>query len=305
MKKICVIGSLNVELTVSITRFHAPGETIAGRDFKTFTGGKGGNQAVAARKLGADVRMVGKLGLDNNGSLYRQTLEAIGIHHDSVADAPEGMPSGVALIEVDAAGENRIIVVPGANALVDKKQIDGLLPTLLEADIFLLQLEIPMETVEYIAKKLHDAKKTVILDPAPAVPLSAELISHCDYITPNETELALLTGKDTGDIEQAKAAARSLLEKGVKAVLAKRGKDGAMLITCDEAQIIPGFKVKAIDTTAAGDSFNAGFAVALSMGYASYEAVRFANAVGALSTTALGAQGAMPNFEQVQTLLNG
>lgn len=301
MKKICVIGSLNIDLTASVPRFNVLGETIFGTDFQTFTGGKGGNQAVAAAKLGADVCMLGKLGNDANGGIWRQLMQDLKIT-DRVETA-EGHPSGVALIEVDPKGENRIIVISGANMQVDRDQIDRNWDALMAYDIFLFQLEIPLETVLYAAKRLHEAGKTVILDPAPAAPLPDELISNVDYITPNETELATLCSCSTEDIDEVKAAAGTLLARGCGNVIAKMGGRGAMLVNPEGAVLVPGFKVNAVDTTAAGDSFNAGLAVALADGLSGADAIRFANAVGAISTTAVGAQGAMPSREQVDALL--
>ena len=297
MKKICVIGSLNIDLTVTMPRFHLPGETIFGTDFKTYTGGKGGNQAVAAAKLGADVLMVGCLGDDSNAGIYRKLMTELKMN-DCVKTVP-GVPSGIALIEVDSQGENRIIVISGANMCVDKAMIDDNWDKISAYDILLFQLEIPMETICYATEKLHAAGKTVILDPAPAAPLSDELIRSLDYIIPNETELSILSGCETEKEEDIETGARRLLERGCKNVIVKMGARGAMLVDEENAVVIPGFKVKAIDTTAAGDSFNAGFGVALASGKSVTEAICFANAVGALSTTAVGAQGAMPSLQEV------
>ncbi len=297
MNKICVIGSLNIDLTVTMPRFHQPGETIFGSDFKTYTGGKGGNQAVAAAKLGADVLMVGCLGDDANAEIYRKLMEELHMK-DCVKTVP-ALPSGVALIEVDSKGENRIIVISGANMAVDKEWIDANWETILGYDIFLFQLEIPMETICYAAEKLHAAGKTVILDPAPAAPLSDGLIESLDYIIPNETELSMLSGCGNELESDIEAGARKLLDRGCRNVIVKMGARGAMLVNAEQTVMMPGFKVKAIDTTAAGDSFNAGFGYALASGESVLDAISFANAVGALSTTAVGAQGAMPTAEQV------
>lgn len=302
MGKICVLGSLNVDLTVKLPRFHLPGETITGLDFQTFTGGKGGNQAVAAAKLGNEVLMAGKLGDDENARLYRDHMTALGIRHDAVL-TQRATPSGVALIEVDEAGENRIAVVPGSNACVDRAQVDTWLCEMATCDMVLMQLEIPLDTVCYAAEKLHALGVPVMLDPAPAVPLPDALLAHVDCLTPNETELQILSGLPTDTDAHAEAAARSLLAKGVKRVVAKLGARGALLVTADETLLVPGFRVNAIDTTAAGDSFNAGLATALAQGKPIAEAIRFANAVGALSTTAMGAQAAMPTMAQALALL--
>ncbi len=302
MQPICVIGSLNVDLTVTLPRFHLPGETITGTAFNTYAGGKGGNQAVAAARLGAAVAMVGKLGNDGNGAFYRHTLQGHGVGLSGVLTAPEA-PTGVALIEVDAAGENRIALVPGANALVDRAQIDSLGPLLQKHRIFLLQLEIPMDVTVYAADLLGSRGGTLLLDPAPAVPLPEGLYGHVDCLTPNETELALLSGLPAGSPEEAEQAARALLRRGAKAVLAKLGGKGCLYVDGERTLRAPGFQVDVVDTTAAGDSFNAGFAVALAMDWPLEEALRFANAVGALSTTGKGAQAAMPTMAQALAFL--
>jgi len=302
--KICVVGSLNVDLTVSLERFHQPGETITGTDFATFTGGKGGNQAVAAARLGGDVYMVGCVGCDANGDMYLDTLKKEGIRTDFVERTDE-VPTGVALIEVDKTGENRIAVVPGANHAVTTDMISRSLQAITDSGVMLLQLETPIESVTHAAAIAKRNKLKVILDPAPARPLSDALLYLCDYITPNETELAILTGLPVETDEDALVACSKLIKRGVGAVLHKRGAKGALLVTKQGARVFPGYKVDAVDTTAAGDSFNAGFAVGLAMDLPVDDAVRLANAAGALSTTAMGAQAAMPSLYDACALVEG
>ncbi len=302
--KICVVGSLNVDLTVSLERFHQPGETITGTDFATFTGGKGGNQAVAAARLGGDVYMVGCVGCDANGDMYLDTLKKEGIRTDFVERTDE-VPTGVALIEVDKTGENRIAVVPGANHAVTTDMISRSLQAITDSGVMLLQLETPIESVTHAAAIAKRNKLKVILDPAPARPLSDALLYLCDYITPNETELAILTGLPVETDEDALIACSKLIKRGVGAVLHKRGAKGALLVTKQGARVFPGYKVDAVDTTAAGDSFNAGFAVGLAMDLPVDDAVRLANAAGALSTTAMGAQAAMPSLYDACALVEG
>ncbi|NLB89984.1 MAG: ribokinase, partial [Clostridiales bacterium] len=296
------IGSLNTDLTLTLPRFHEPGETITATSFQTYPGGKGGNQAVAAKKLGAQVLMVGKLGDDQNGDFYEGVLKTTEIPLEGI-ERISGETSGMALIEVDAKGENRIAIVPGTNALVDKEQVDSLYEKLLEYDLFLFQLEIPMETVSYAMEKLHRAGKTIILDPAPAVPLPKEMYPWIDYITPNRGELALLTGMEVESSQQVVAAAKTLLSKGVGQVVAKLGAKGCLSVGKEGSIEGAGFQVDTVDTTAAGDSFNAGLAVALALGKKGQEALTFANGVAALSTTGAGAQGAMPTMEEVERFL--
>ncbi len=300
--KVCVIGSINVDLTVTIPHFHLPGETILGTSFAMFPGGKGGNQAAASAKLGTPTMMVGKTGKDSNAEFYQKNFEKLGI--DTFCVRKCDAPTGIALIEVEpASGENRIIVVAGANMKVDRDLIDSCWDKMLECEVFLFQLEIPIDTISYAAQKLHAAGKTVILDPAPAAKLPSELLASVDYLTPNETELQIISGCDTSNEDSIVSAARNLLNQGTGAVIAKMGSHGAMLITKESAVMVPSFKVNAVDSTGAGDSFNAGFATALTMGLKGTKAIQFANAVGGLSTQAMGAQNAMPTFEETQLFL--
>jgi len=303
MKSLCVIGSLNMDLVTSMKEFPKHGETILGESFKTFTGGKGANQAVALGKLGANVLMVGKVGDDIYGAKYLEVLRNNKIKQDGVL-VEQGISSGVAIIQVNNEGENNIVVVPGANEKVDVNYIESKSSLIEEVDIFLFQLEIPMDTVFETMKKLKKRGKTIILDPAPATKLPDEIFKYIDYITPNETELETLVGRKIENDADIKKAAQWLFDKGVKVVIAKLGSKGAAIINKNKYSHIPGFKVNTVDTTAAGDSFNAGFAFALAEGRNLEECVRFGNAVGAISTTALGAQEAMPTLEKVNEFIS-
>ncbi|NLW19833.1 MAG: ribokinase [Clostridiales bacterium] len=303
-KRIAIIGSMNVDLVSRVPRFLLPGETLEGLDFKVYPGGKGGNQAVAAARLSSGVMMLGKLGDDANSALYWQAFEQNGIDAGCVVTAP-GINTGTAVIEVDtSSGDNRIVYIPGANRLVDRAQVDAHWQALMACDIFLLQLEIPMDTVAHAIRRLREAGKTIILDPAPAVPLPEGLLGLCDYVTPNEVELALLTGLVTDTPRRMVEAGRRLLHTGVRNVVLKAGAQGAWLVNQQGARHFPGFMVKPVDTTAAGDSFNAGLAAALARGAGQEEALRYANAVGALSTLGAGAQGAMPTSAQVARFIH-
>lgn len=302
MKKICVLGSMNIDYTFSVPYFNQPGESLTAYSMAIYTGGKGGNQAIAAARMGGDVAMIGCLGCDANGDMYREKMIAEGIDVEGIGKAD--IPSGSAFIEVDPSGENRIAVAQGANDVLNPELVQKVEGKIAAADIYLTQLENPVAAIlegMRLAKK-HGA--TVILDPAPAKPLSDEMIALCDYMTPNETELEILTGMPVETVDQAIAAARSLIALGAKAVINKRGGAGALLITADEATMYPGFKVDVVDTTAAGDSFNAGFAVGLARKLPLADAIRLANAVGALSTTKAGAQAAMPTQAEVDALMN-
>jgi ribokinase len=302
MKEICVIGSLNMDLVVNTPRFPAPGETIIGDSFATFPGGKGANQAVAAARLGAAVRMAGKLGDDLYGDRYERVLSEEGVRADDVQRA-KGSSSGVAAIQVDASGENSIVWVAGANGLVDREYVDQVWDRVADADIFLLQLELPLETVEYALSRLKADGKVTILDPAPAQELPDSFYRHVDFLTPNEAETAALTGIVPDTEDRVREAARQLVGKGTNTVVFKVGGRGAYVARDDAFEHVGGFQVEVKDTTAAGDAFNAGLAVALARGLDLTEAVRYANATGALATTATGAQTALPSGDAVRKLL--
>lgn len=304
MKTLCVVGSINMDLVAAVERFPRPGETLTGLHFATFPGGKGANQAVAAARLGARVRMAGRVGQDAFGSQYLERFDREGVDRSGVSVSTSS-PTGVAVIEVNARGENHIVVVPGANGEVDAARLDSLRPALDSADIFLFQLEIPLAAVGFALPRLRQAGKTVILDPAPARPLDPDLLRHVDYLTPNETELALLSGQPTDRPDRIRAAALRLLEAGARSVIAKAGRDGAYLVTRDAFLHVPGFPVQAVDTTAAGDTFNGALAAALALDRPIEEAIRRANAAAALSTTVRGAQDGMPGADAVEALLAG
>ena len=302
MKKICVLGSLNVDMTVSVPYFNQPGESLTGTGLAVYTGGKGGNQAVAAARLGADVTMIGCLGGDGNGELYRETLKREGVCSDGVATAADA-PSGMAFIEVVPSGENRIAVVRGANDCLNAAQVQAMEGLIAGSGVLMCQLENPLDAILTGLKLARKHGLITILDPAPAQPLDDEMLALCDWLTPNETELGILTGMPVETQEQAVAAARTLIARGARIVLNKRGAAGALLVTAEDCLSVPGFSVKAVDTTAAGDSFNAGLAVGLAEGLDVPAAIRLANAVGALSTTRAGAQPAMPRREEAERLV--
>lgn len=303
MKKICVFGSLNVDMTLFVPRFNMPGETLTGTGMSIFTGGKGGNQAVACARLGAPVKMIGCLGDDANGAMYYDVLKKEGVDVSGMTIC-DGITSGVAFIEVVPEGENRIALAVGANGRLTPEVARAQEAAIAECGVYLTQLENPLEAIIEGVKIASAHGLKVILDPAPARPLPDEIFTYCDYVTPNETELSILTDMPTDTVEQAVAAARALIKRGAKTVLNKRGAAGVLLVTADEYRMIPGFKVDAVDTTAAGDSFNAGFAVGLAEGMPIVDAIRLANAVGAISTTKAGAQAAMPSRAQAEALMS-
>ncbi|HET7839916.1 MAG TPA: ribokinase [Rectinemataceae bacterium] len=302
MTKFCVVGSLNMDMVTRVERFPQPGETISGLSFNIFPGGKGANQAVALARLGARVEMVGALGDDVLGNRYAEILAELHIGRSAIA-RESGVSTGTASIEVSEAGENHIVIVAGANALVAPAKVVAARPIIESCSSLLLQLEIPMDSVLEAARIAKAAGLAVILDPAPARELPEALYPLVSVITPNEHEARLLTGENTTTESGIARAGEKLCALGAACAIIKAGPRGAFVVEGGRCRRIPGYKVKVVDTTAAGDSFNAGLALALGEGRELAEAVRFANAVGALSTTREGAQSAMPSLEEARAFM--
>lgn len=301
---ILVFGSLNVDFVVRTDRRPLPGETVTGRSFSVHAGGKGANQAVAASKAGGRVTIAGRMGDDIfSGVLTRSLLDA-GVRGDLLERVP-GVPTGSAFITVDASGENSIIVVPGANGLVGTEDVDRMMPILKECGLILLQLEIPLEAVAYAVRAAREQGVTVLLDPAPPVELDPKILSLIDYITPNRHEAEFLTGIRVVDVQAASEAAKKLVSKGVRCAIVKLGGEGVVYATRSSSEYIPGHKVNVVDTTAAGDAFSGALGAYLSEGRTLAEAVRFANAAGALAVTREGAQPAMPWRGEIEKMLAG
>lgn len=300
MSTIVVVGSLNMDLVVQTPRFPGPGETIAGYDFHTIPGGKGANQAVAAARQGSDVSMVGRVGDDAFGQRLRESLRRDRVDTRYITIDQEAA-TGVAIIAVDESGENRIIIAPGANGRLCPEDMEAATADIALADVLLLQLEVPLPTVQRAVEAARSNGARVILNPAPAQPLSAELLAQVDFLIPNETEAALLANGDTGSPE---ASARALRDQGVEAVIVTLGARGAMLVNGQGAEVMDAFPVTVVDTTAAGDAFAGAFAVALAEGKSTPEAVRWANAAGALATTKFGAQPSLPTYAAVAEFIN-
>jgi ribokinase len=304
--KIVVAGSLNADLVVGVDRFPASGETLRGRRFDVFAGGKGGNQAAAAARLGGHVAMVGQVGGDAYGTWLRASLEASGVDVVCVA-TDDAVSSGVALITTDAAGQNTIVVVAGANGTFTPDRLAPAATLLRQASVVLLQLEVPMATVERAAAEARTAGAMLLLDPAPAADVPHQLLALASLVTPNESELAWLAAaplldSPTPDDEIDRRAQR-LLARGAEAVLVKLGARGARLVTPSRRAAWPAFPVEVVDTTAAGDAFNGALAVALAGRASLDDAIRFACAAGALSVTRAGAQPSMPTSAEVERLL--
>ena len=300
--RIAVAGSLNMDLVVRSPRIPRPGETIIGGEYRHVPGGKGANQAVAAARLGAQVAMVGRLGRDAFGDQLRNNLAAGRVDTPFVVQ-DAGIATGVALIVVDDAGQNSIVVAPGANMRLSPADIDAAAQAIAGADALLLQLESPLDAVIRAAEVAHDHGVTVILNPAPARPLPPHLLALVDVLIPNESEAALLTGLPVDSQSEAEEAAAALLHLGTGAAVLTLGERGALLAREGQRQIAPAFPVQPVDTTAAGDAFVAGFAVALAEGATMGDAVRWGNAAGALATTQHGAQPSLPSRAAVEQLL--
>lgn len=298
---IVVVGSLNMDLVVRSPRIPLPGETILGSAFVTLPGGKGANQAVAAARLGGAVTMIGRLGADGFAASLRESLAADGVDHSRVQATPD-VATGVALITVDDDGRNTIVVASGANWLVTPVDVEEAEATIAAADVLLLQLELPLETVMRAAQIARANQVRVILNPAPARHLPPALLALVDILIPNETETALLADLPVENDAQAQIAAARLLELGVGAVILTLGSRGALLATAEGSHLSPAFPVHPVDTTAAGDAFVGGLAVALGEGKPLAEALVWGNAAGGLATTALGAQPSLPRRGAVEEL---
>jgi ribokinase len=304
MASIVVVGSLNMDLVIRAPHIPRPGETVIGGEFLTAAGGKGANQAVAAARLGAQVSMVGRVGRDAFGGVLLENLEADGIEHAFVVRDGEAA-TGVALIVVDDNGENSIVVSSGANMRLTPADVEAAEAVIATADALILQLEVPLESVVRSAELARAHGVQVVLNPAPARALPARLLSMVDVLVPNETEAALLTGLPVDTQEEAEAAAGALLGSGVGTVILTLGERGALPAGAGGMQVHPAFDVEPVDTTAAGDAFVAGLAVALAEGKGLDEAVRWANAAGGLAATQLGAQPSLPTRGALEQLLAG
>jgi ribokinase len=302
--KILVVGSFMMDLVVRTPRVPENGETIIGTSFNRFPGGKGANQAVAAARLGGAVTMAGKVGSDDFGDEFLSVLASEGINTAYILRDSQAA-TGVGFITLDHAGNNRIVVVPGANlrySVQDLAQIESLIK---DSDILIMQLEMDMSVIEHAVELAGRYQVPVILNPAPARALNDELLRGVTYLTPNETEAEILTGVKVKSIDRAKEAAEALLEKGVKTVVLTLAEKGALVASNAGATHVSGFSVQPVDTVAAGDAFNGAFAVAISKGKSLVEACRFANAVGAIAVTRPGAIPSLPSAAEVERFLAG
>lgn len=304
-KRLLVVGSINLDLVAVAPRIPHAGETISGTSFNTFPGGKGANQAYAAARLGASVSMIGKLGNDAFGTELRANLESAGVNTRAVSVVPTS--SGIAQITTAANGENVIVVVPGANGDVFPADLDRHLDVIRSSSIILAQLEIPLETVVHLGRLAQREGIPLVLDPAPARPLPSSLLHSVTWLTPNESETCALLGLPSKELplDRLEESAEALLHGGCQNVILKLGDRGCYLaLATGLRELVPAYKVTAVDTTAAGDAFNGAFAASLIQGNDPVDSARWACAVAAVSVTRPGAQPSMPTQAEVQEFLD-
>jgi ribokinase len=299
LSDVVVLGSLNMDLVVRTAHIPLPGETIHGSDFNTIPGGKGANQAAAAARMGVSVEMVGRVGDDAFGPVLLDNMAAQGVGTAHVLrDA--GAASGIAMITIDARGENTIVVAPGANGRVSLDDLEAAREVLAAARYLVMQFEVPLPVVRGAIALACELGVKVILNPAPAYAVDAGFVSGLDTLIVNETEAATLSGLPVADLAGAEAAGRSLRALGVPVVIVTLGANGALLLADEGATHVPARPVAVVDTTAAGDAFVGGYVAGLLQGLSLAEAVRYATCAGSLATTVFGAQTSLPTAAQVQ-----
>ena len=300
--KVVVVGSFMMDLVVKAERRPRKGETLIGDEFGMFIGGKGTNQAIAAARLGAQVHMVGRLGTDLFGDMFISALDKDGINTPFIARDPE-VGTGVGTPVIDAQGDNSIIIIPRANMRLSIEDVNKAEEAISEADVLLLQLEVPIPSSQRAAEIARVGGATVILNPAPARELPDDFLRYIDIVTPNETETEMLTGVEVTDPLGAERAAKNLLDKGMSAVVLTLGERGALLLTQETTKAIPAYKVEVVDTTAAGDAFCGALATAIARDEPLEQAVASANAAGAIAVTIMGAEPSMPTQQQLEQFL--
>jgi ribokinase len=304
MKKILVVGSSNTDLVIRVPEIPRPGETLLGGEFRTFPGGKGANQAVAAARAGGEVVFIASVGDDAYGNEAVKGYKLDNINTENIK-VSKGVPSGIAMITISEKGENAITVAPGANAMLLPGDMDEAEEAFHEAEVMLIQLEIPLGTVQKAVELCREFDTKVILNPAPATALPDAILRLTDIITPNQTEAELLTGITVREVRDAEKAAAVLHSRGVRTVIITMGAGGAFYSdpSLGVAGMVPGFPVRAVDTTAAGDVFNGQLAVSLAEGKALTKAIRLAHAAAALSVQKMGAQSSIPRREETDYFL--
>jgi ribokinase len=302
MNKVTVVGSFMYDLVATAPRRPKTGETLIGDSFGMFLGGKGANQAIAASRAGASVTMVGRLGNDLFGDQFLEKFSEEGIKTDFVIQDTEN-GTGVGMPLIDASGDNSIVIIPQANMALTVENIDKAESVIADSDVLVLQCEVPMEANKRAAEIANKNDTLVILNPAPACEIPDAILSLMDLLTPNETETEILTGMPTHSNEQAIEAAHNLLSKGIETVILTLGSRGSFLLTEKMGKRIPAYSVDVIDTTAAGDAYSGALAASLAQGTHIEEAVKIANAAGALAATKLGAEPSLPTKKAIDQLL--
>ena len=302
MNKVCVIGSINMDLVIKVDEMPKEGETILSKYFEKIAGGKGANQAVAAKRSGNLVSMIGKIGKDDNGKILKALLEKEGINTNLIFEDNKE-PTGMAMITVNNNGNNSIVVISGSNMTLNEEEIEKAKEEIKKSDILISQFETPENCTLKAFKIAKENNIITILNPAPAKKINDELLKYTDIIIPNETEVEVLTGIKVDNLEKAKIASKKLLKKGVKFVIITLGEKGAVIISENNGQLVPAFKVKAIDTTAAGDSFTGGLSSKLNTKKLDFEnllkAVKFGNKVSSITVQREGAQPSIAKIEEV------
>lgn len=302
--KIVVVGSFNADMTALTPKFPVGGETIMGKSFTVGAGGKGTNQAISAANCGSDVCMIAKIGTDVLSDIARNVFQGAGISMDTVFVTDEAS-TGCAVIEVsEESGENKIIVIPGANAMLTAKDVESVGDKIRDCDILLTQLETTLESVEAALKIASDSGRVTVLNPAPYADIPSSWFKMIDYFIPNETETEYFTGIRVEDEASAQKAATVLIEKGVKNVIITMGKKGSFFFDGKESFTVPATESKAVDTTGAGDCFCGAFCTALGEGMSVRDALRFANCAAGISVTRLGASASMPSREEIELVFN-
>ncbi|QLB42128.1 MULTISPECIES: ribokinase [Mannheimia] len=303
MKKLTVLGSINADHVISVPYFAKPGETLTGHSYHIAYGGKGANQAVAAARLGAKVSFIGCIGDDDIGKAMKTEFEKDGINTRPIKSIANEM-TGIAMIQVAESGENSIVISAGANGYLDEAVVAEFESEIAQADYLLMQLETPLLAIIQAAKIAKNSNTQVVLNPAPARELPDELLSLLDMITPNETEAEILTGIKVVDEASAKQAAQIFHQKGIQKVLITLGSKGVFVSENGQGEIVAGFRVNAVDTTAAGDTFNGGLVTAMLEDKPLDEAIRFAHAAAAISVTRKGAQSSIPTRQETLDFLS-
>lgn len=303
MKKLTVLGSINADHVISVSYFAKPGETLTGHSYQIAYGGKGANQAVAAARLGAKVSFIGCIGDDDIGKAMKTEFEKDGINTRPIKSIANEM-TGIAMIQVAESGENSIVISAGANGYLDEAVVAEFESEIAQADYLLMQLETPLPAIIQAAKIAKENNTQVVLNPAPARELPDELLSLLDMITPNETEAEILTGVKVVDEASAKQAAQIFHQKGIQKVLITLGSKGVFVSENGQGEIVAGFRVNAVDTTAAGDTFNGGLVTAMLEDKPLDKAIRFAHAAAAISVTRKGAQSSIPTRQETLDFLS-